>query len=234
MNLHAGRTEAVAQQPSRPPAPQRDRRDSRWDEHRRARREELIEATLRAVTRHGAGVGMEDIAAEAGTSKTVVYRHFGDRSELHSAVCDRVARRLTRALRKAVTATDDPREMVSGAVETYLGFLEADPEIYRFVTSGTGGGTGGSRDPLASLSDLIGEAAAELVGVALRRADRDATAAQPWGHGLVGLVRAAADRWLRDGRQIPRAELTDQLTDLAWGGLAGLLGTTTTLQKETQ
>ena len=51
---------------------QRDRRDSRWDEHRRARREQLVDATLAAVGKHGAGVGMEEIAAEAGTSKTVV------------------------------------------------------------------------------------------------------------------------------------------------------------------
>ena len=65
----------------------RDRRDSRWDEHRRTRREQLVQATLAAVGKHGAGVGMEEIAAEAGTSKTVVYRHFADRTELHAAVC---------------------------------------------------------------------------------------------------------------------------------------------------
>src|SRR4051794_14784186 len=56
----------------------RDRRDSRWDEPRRARREQLVDAAVSAVGRHGAGVGMEEIAAEAGTSKTVVYRHFTD------------------------------------------------------------------------------------------------------------------------------------------------------------
>ena len=41
----------------------RDRRDSRWDEHRRARREQLVEATIVAVGKHGAGVGMDEIAA---------------------------------------------------------------------------------------------------------------------------------------------------------------------------
>src|SRR5215213_1163683 len=80
----------------------RDRRDSRWDEHRRARREQLVQATLTAVGKHGAGVGMEEIAAEAGTSKTVVYRHFADRSELHVAVCNRVASQLLPKLRAAI------------------------------------------------------------------------------------------------------------------------------------
>ena len=37
---------------------------------------------------------MEEIAAEAGTSKTVVYRHFADRAELYVAVCNRVASQL--------------------------------------------------------------------------------------------------------------------------------------------
>src|SRR5215212_2111336 len=72
----------------------RDRRDSRWDEHRRTRREQLVDATLVAVGKHGAGVGMEEIAAEAGTSKTVVYRHFSDRTGLYVAVCTRVASHL--------------------------------------------------------------------------------------------------------------------------------------------
>jgi hypothetical protein len=49
----------------------RDRRDLRWDEHRRARREQLVQATLSAVAKPGAGVGMDEIVAEASTSKTV-------------------------------------------------------------------------------------------------------------------------------------------------------------------
>ena len=45
----------------------RDRRDSRWDEHRRNRREQLVEATLVAVGKHGAGkVLMKPAAPGAG------------------------------------------------------------------------------------------------------------------------------------------------------------------------
>ncbi len=114
----------------------RDRRDSRWDEHRRARREQLVDATIAAVGRHGAGVGMEEIATAAGTSKAVVYRHFADRTELHVAVCARVAANLTDRLREAMDTTSDPRQMLTAAVETYLAFLEADLELYRFVVQG--------------------------------------------------------------------------------------------------
>src|SRR4051794_16988985 len=83
-------------------AHRRDRRDSRWDEHRRARRQQLVDATVAAVAKHGAGVGMDEIAAEARTSKTVVYRHFADRAELYVAVCTRVAAQLLPKLRAAM------------------------------------------------------------------------------------------------------------------------------------
>ena len=204
----------------------RDRRDSRWAEHRRARREQLVDATIAAVGRHGAGVGMEEIATAAGTSKTVVYRHFADRTELHVAVCARVAASLTTRLREAMESTGEPRQMVAAAVETYLAFLEADPELYRFVVQApdrpAGQGLVGT-DPIANLSHLVGDQAAALVAVALEQAGRDPAAALPWGHGLVGLVRSAADWWLQADRPMPRAELAAHLTDLAWAGLSGVV-----------
>jgi AcrR family transcriptional regulator len=204
----------------------RDRRDSRWDEHRRARREQLVDATLAAVGRHGAGVGMEEIAAEAGTSKTVVYRHFADRSDLYVAVCSRVAAQLTRKLREAIGSSDEPRQMVAAAVDTYLAFLEADPEVYRFVVShspvGAQLGAGGG-DPISGLSDLVGAEVGRLVAGFLVRAGQDTAPSAPWGHGVIGLVRAAADWWLRADRPMPRAQLAVHLTDLAWAGLSGVV-----------
>ena len=199
----------------------RDRRDSRWDEHRRARREQLVDATIAAVGRHGAGVGMEEIATAAGTSKTVVYRHFADRTELHVAVCARVAASLTARLRESIDSTSEPRQMVANAVETYLAFLEGDPELYRFVVQAPD--RPADSDPIANLSHLVGDQAAALVAVTLEQAGRDPAAALPWGHGLVGLVRSAADWWLQADRPMPRVELAAHLTDLAWAGLSGVV-----------
>jgi len=68
-----------------------DGRRSRWDGHRLARREELVDATLRAIRTHGAAVGMDEVATSAGTSKTVFYRHFTDRGGLYTAVAEVLA-----------------------------------------------------------------------------------------------------------------------------------------------
>jgi AcrR family transcriptional regulator len=164
---------------------------------------------------------MEEIASAAGTSKTVVYRHFADRTELHVAVCARVAASLTARLRESIDSTSEPRQMVANAVETYLAFLEGDPELYRFVVQAPD--RPADSDPIANLSHLVGDQAAALVAVTLEQAGRDPAAAPPWGHGLVGLIRSAADWWLQADRPMPRAELTAHLTDLAWAGLSGVV-----------
>jgi AcrR family transcriptional regulator len=212
----------------------RDRRDSRWDEHRRARRRELVDAALVAVGRYGAGVGMDEIAATAGTSKTAVYRHFADRGELHTAVCTRVAEQLTATLRSAMTSSEHPRGMLAAAIDAYLAFLEADPELYRFVVHQHSLDRP-DRDPLGSLSDLVGDQTAAAISVALQQSGHDAAAAAPWGHGVVGMVRAAADWWLRAERPMLRGDLAVHLTDLAWAGLSGVVAPAqNALEKEDQ
>ncbi|MFC7511784.1 TetR/AcrR family transcriptional regulator [Streptomyces thermocarboxydus] len=45
------------------------------------RRRELLEAADRVVLRDGPGASMNAIAAEAGITKPILYRHFGDKED---------------------------------------------------------------------------------------------------------------------------------------------------------
>src|SRR5688500_4091905 len=70
------------------------------------RREERVESILaaaaRAFGRAGfAATSMEDIAAEAGITKLIVYRHFDGKKTLYEAVLARVSERLVEAFRAA-------------------------------------------------------------------------------------------------------------------------------------
>ncbi|MET0863760.1 MAG: TetR family transcriptional regulator [Nakamurella sp.] len=222
--------DSPANRQSNSASPDRDRRDSRWDEHRRARREQLVDATLAAIARHGADVAMDDIAAEAGTSKTVLYRHFADREQLYLAVSARVADELLPRLGRAVARNaNHPRQLVAAAIDAYLAFVEADPELYRFVVHGFPqaqlGQFGRSDDsnPIGSLSDVVARQASVIITDLLSAAGRDTAAAEPWGHAVVGLVRSAADWWLRADQPMPRSELAAHLTDLAWSGLSAVM-----------
>jgi len=199
----------------------RDRRATRWDAHRRTRRTELVDAAIRAIRAHGAGVGMDEVAAHANTSKTVVYRHFADRAALYVAVCERVAQVLADGIQAAIGTGADPRARTAAGIEAYLQLIEQDRELYRFVVhrplvDSTPG------DPLADVVTMLGDQAAAVIAGELTAAGLDPAPAPTWGHSLVGLVRGAADQWLAAPAGITRAELAARVTEFAWAGLAGV------------
>lgn len=203
-----------------------DGRSSRWDEHRLARREELLEATLRAIRAHGAGVGMDEVAATARTSKTVFYRHFTDRAGLYTAVAERVDATIIRGLTRAADepAPDGARAVIRGVIAAYLRLVEDDPEVYRFIVNApiVPPGDRPHGDVAAGMTDRIAAHVADLVAGGL---GGGATAHHRWGVALVGMVRATADDWLAAGGAAggPSSdELADELTALAWDGLSSV------------
>lgn len=207
-----------------------DGRSTRWDAHRARRREELVDATLRAIRQHGATVGMDDVAASAGTSKTVFYRHFSDRNGLYAAVAARVDALILRDVTSALGATDlgasqldgdgSPRRLIAAAIDSYLRLVERDPEVYRFVVNAPLLDRPAGGDPAGPVTSHIAEQMSAVLAAALESAGRDTAAAAVWGPGVVGMVRAAADQWLTTADPMPREVLAEHLTDLAWGGLS--------------
>ncbi len=169
---------------------------------------------------------MDEIAAEAGTSKTVVYRYFADKGDLYLAVCRLVADRVVLELSAALDANAEPREVLSGVIDAYLRVIEGDPEVYRFVVHRPLPDRPVDNDPVAGLTALVGAHVAGVIAERLTAEGLDTDAAGPWGHGLVGMVRAAADQWLESGTPMNRAALCEHLTDLVWAGLAGVLAAT--------
>jgi AcrR family transcriptional regulator len=105
-----------------------DRSDARAE--KRAR---LLEAAITVVRREGPGVSMDEIAREAGVTKPIVYRAFGDREGLTQAVADRFAAELAEALQTAISEAPDDRTRVARTIDVYLRFIETDPAIVRFL-----------------------------------------------------------------------------------------------------
>jgi AcrR family transcriptional regulator len=76
------------EQPSRAPGPARRLR-------RADRRAQILAAATRAFARSGfTGTSLDDIAAEAGISRMILYRHFDSKTDLYRAVLDRVCTHL--------------------------------------------------------------------------------------------------------------------------------------------
>ena len=54
------------------------------------RREQILAAATTAFARNGfAATGLDDIAAEAGVTRVILYRHFDSKTDLYQAVLDR-------------------------------------------------------------------------------------------------------------------------------------------------
>jgi AcrR family transcriptional regulator len=197
-------------------------RAARWAAHRKQRRAELVEAAVQAVREHGAGVSVALIAAQAGVTKPVLYRHFVDRADLQQAVSERAAQLLLGRLLPELTAERAPTERIGAIVESFLAAAEEEPELWRFVVHNPGGNQAASDVVAHNIALIAGLLTSGLVDE-LRARGMDAGGAEAWAYGLAGMVYTAGDWWLQR-RTMSRAALTDYLTSLIWGGLAGVLG----------
>lgn len=75
-----------------------------------ARRQQLLEQALRVFARRGfAGASTRELAAAAGISEPILYRHFRSKSALFAAVLTLVTQRLLAALGAAVAPAPDAR-----------------------------------------------------------------------------------------------------------------------------
>jgi len=186
------------------------------------RRRELIEAAVRAIRRHGPAVTMEDVAAEAGVAKPILYRVFRDKAELYRAVGSRVAEeRLIPALTGELAKNRHPREHLAAMIDTYLGIIESEPELYRFVVHPALDDRPVAPELVGTYKQVIAEHLTRVIGGALRAGGLDSGGAEPWAHALVGMAHEAGDWWI-EHRTMTREDLTMYLTALAWGGLAEL------------
>lgn len=196
--------------------------DGPVEARRSRRREELLDAAVDAIRQLGPSATMEQLAAAAGVTKPILYRHFGDRDGLIEAIAKRFSHALMDALAAPLHAPAEPRAVLDETVGAYVGFIEADPDLYRFLIQQPNP-RGEHRTPIGPLVDLIAPQIAEVLRARMSDVGHDELAALPWAYGVVGLVHQSTLWWLRDGT-LPRAAFATHLTDLLWGGLSTSVG----------
>lgn len=217
-----------------------DGRSTRWADHRTARRAELVRAARKAVHRLGPTVSMDEIAAEAGTSKSIVYRYFDDKAGLRLAVAEAVVAQMHDTLREAAHGARTPEGALRAMVRVYLEMIESSPNVYWFVTRTSIGGNdlagpadAGAReqpsaaptappgpapgaDPVGSSDAPLGaylDSVIELVAEPFAQAtDVTPEDAAAWAAGAVGFVRGAGEWWL--GHRVAGKSVSrEQLTE---------------------
>jgi len=185
---------------------------------RSTQRAHLIESAIIVIRREGPGASMDQMAAEAGVTKPILYRHFSDRAGLVRAIAESAFGQVSAGLEAALHANATPRDLVESTIDTYLVFIESDPDVYRFLVQR------GVSEAGVSINDYIWQTSrqvAVVLGEALRAASLDSGPAEVWAFGIVGMVHASGDWWLERGT-MPRARLTEYLTSLVCDGLPDL------------
>ncbi len=188
-----------------------DGRTSRWEEHNASRRVELVQCCLRAIRSDGPHLGMDEFATAAGTSKTVLYRHFGDRNGLHHAVAEYTLDFIIRKLPLSQPSTVPPSELVRILADAYLSLVERDPNIYQFVISQP---CHAADESVVRVTTRIGNVLSESLANWLRSQGLDEAPANTWSHGVVGFVYAVADRWILTNLSRPREEVVGFICQL--------------------
>ena len=175
---------------------------------------------MAAVREQGPTVSMERLAAAGGVTKPILYRHFGDKDGLISAIAAVFAGQLLEEIARPLQSEQlTAREQLVATVSAYVRFVEREPNLYRFLAQQAGTRAEGQQRE----SDLIGTVArqvAVVIGERLRAAGFDSGPAVAWSYGIIGLVHQAADWWLED-QTMPRDRLVEYLTGLLWDGIAG-------------
>ncbi|NUS42621.1 MAG: TetR/AcrR family transcriptional regulator [Mycobacteriaceae bacterium] len=200
-------------------APKTDGRKRRWEEHKIARREELVDGTLEAIRRRGSNAGMDEIAAEIGVSKTVLYRYFADKSDLTRAVTMRyVEVVLAPKIYGAISTDDDEYTLVRSTITAYVHTVDADPEVYRYIM---GNGSGADQTAIAESEQLFAGIVATIIGERARSRGMDSGGAVPWGYAIVGAIQLATHWWITN-KSMSADDLIDYLTMMTWSAIDGL------------
>ena len=187
------------------------------------RRDQLLEAADRVVQRDGSAASMNVIAAEAGITKPILYRHFGDKGGLYRALADRHIDDLLTRLRAALTTRGGLRARTRATIDAYLASIEEKPQVYRFLVERAAVEESDVRGQVQSFVRRFGDELAagiaaepELAGVGVRRAT-------VWAHAIAGMVQATGDWWL-DHPDVPRESVVEELVALLSDGFTGVRG----------
>jgi len=199
-----------------------DARRDRWSDHRARRRREFVDAALRVLEAHGPDLPMDAVAAEAGVTKPVLYRYFQDKSALVDALAERGSEILLDRLIPAIRAGCPALSRVRDAVGAYFAVIDEHPNLYWLLAREGRAGAGDGPGSIEQNKEFIATALTAVIGDYLRAYEVDSGGAEPWAHGMTGLVQSTGEWWLQR-RSMTRATVVEYVTQIIWAAISGML-----------
>jgi AcrR family transcriptional regulator len=167
-------------------------------------RDERMEQTLNAA--HGlfaergyAAVTMEEIAAEVGVTKPLLYNYFGNKERLYIACMGRAGDALTTTIGDAVAQTDGPGAALAAGVRAFFAFLDSDRAAWAVLFDETLPRVGEVADRVAEYRGRILGLVSDSMLAQLPEERREAgrTEVEALSTAMLGAAEALARWWLR-------------------------------------
>jgi AcrR family transcriptional regulator len=191
-----------------------DGRRLRWTEHRVQRRAAFVAAGAAAMDHYGPSASAEQIAEQAGVSRTVLYRYFRDREDLREAIAEYVVQSVLDAVlpKLQLTVQSTPRQIIAAAIGTIIGWLAEHPNLYHFLRA--------RRDGLESVETTLAANVASLLKIVMVFFGIEGDEADPAAYGIVGYVESAGSWWLTT-QAMSREKFTDLVCTGVWHLIEG-------------
>src|SRR5215207_1037075 len=177
-------------------------------------------ARIRFAERGFAAVTMDEIAAEVGVTKPLLYAYFGNKEGLYLACMEPAAEALVETVAAAVEATDTPGAALRAGVHAFFIFVDADRSAWRVLFDETlpAGAEPARRaaEQRERLTELV--AAAELERVPADRREAARVEIEALAAAMLGAAEALARWWLRTDA-MPAGEAAELLVRTLERGL---------------
>jgi AcrR family transcriptional regulator len=196
--------------------PHDDGRSRRWDDHRETRRAELVEAAVAAIDLHGPSASIAQVAESAGVSKPVLYRYFSDKDDLYRSVGLWGAGQVLDAVVPTLLGDRPMRQRVERACTQYLTLVSRHPNVFFLLVEHPT-----NEDAFADGKEMVATALARTLNDGLTGLGVEASGAEPWAYGLVGLGLSTGEWWLRRGT-MSRAAVSRHLSSFIWNAFEGI------------
>ena len=204
MATHAS---AAAPQRTRLPRPQRE--------------QQILDVAHARFAQHGfAAVTMEDVAADAGVTKPLLYNYFGNKERLYLACMERAGDALLATVLAAVAHASGPDDALRRGLHAFFAFVDEDRDAWRVLFGETlpAGGEIARRVSEYRERLLALVAQANIQRLPEHRRAEHATEIEAIAVALLGAAEALARWWLRTGG-MPAADAAELLIATAEPGL---------------
>jgi len=183
-----------------------DGRRSRWTAHRVQRRAAFVAAGVAAIDAHGPAASAEQIAEAAGVSRSVLYRYFRDKDDLHKAISDQIVGEVLDSVlpHLAITPQATPRQLIESTIGVIIGWLAEHPNLYLFLRERRSGS-------IEAVETTLADRIAGLLKMLMMFFGMDGDEAEPGAFGIVGFVESAGAWWLAQ-RGKPQAMSRERFT----------------------